>query len=402
MSNHSFDVIVIGGGIVGLSTAMQLLGLRPDLRLAVLEKEDAVARHQSGHNSGVIHSGVYYKPGSLKAKMCVEGAAAMVEFCRQHALPLQICGKVIVATSNEELPRLQTLFERGQSNGVPGLRMLAAEEVREIEPHCACLRGMHVPGTGITDYAEVCRKYAEIIQSRGGSVFTSCGVNGIAQRGKDLVLQTAQGEFVTPYAVNCAGLHSDRVSRLAGRQPEVIIVPFRGEYYDLIPEREHLVKGLIYPVPDPQFPFLGVHLTRRARGGVDAGPNAVLALKREGYHRTDFNLRDFAETLSFPGFWKMSGRYWRQGADEFRRSFSKDLFVSALQRLVPELTAKDLVADGAGVRAQALRPDGFLVDDFQFVQAEHMLHVWNVPSPAATASIPIGRNLAGLVIQGLN
>lgn len=402
MSNHSFDVAIIGGGIVGLSTAMQLLGLRPDLRLAVLEKEEAVARHQSGHNSGVIHSGVYYKPGSLKAKMCVEGAAAMVEFCRQHSLPLQICGKVIVATSNEELPRLQTLFERGQSNGVPGLRMLSAEEVREIEPHCACLRGLHVPGTGITDYAEVCRKYTEIIESRGGSVLTSSGVNGIAPRGTELVLKTARGEFVTRYAVNCAGLHSDRVSRLAGRRPEVVIVPFRGEYYDLVPEREHLVKGLIYPVPDPQFPFLGVHLTRRARGGVDAGPNAVLALKREGYHRTDFNLRDFAETLSFPGFWKMSGRYWRQGADEFRRSFSKDLFVNALQRLVPELTANDLVADGSGVRAQALRPDGFLVDDFQFVQAERMLHVWNVPSPAATASIPIGRNLAGLVIQGLN
>ncbi|PYV54258.1 MAG: L-2-hydroxyglutarate oxidase [Acidobacteria bacterium] len=402
MSDRSFDVIVIGGGIVGLSTAVQLLGLRPDIRLLVLEKEDAVAKHQSGHNSGVIHSGVYYKPGSLKAKMCVEGAAAMVEFCREHNLPLQICGKVIVATTDEEMPRLQVLFERGQSNGVPGLRLLTCEQVREIEPHCASLRGLHVPGTGITDYAEVCRKYAAIIQARGGSVLTSSGVINIAQRSAELALETKRGEFLTRYAVNCAGLQSDRISRMAGRRPDVKIVPFRGEYYDLIPERENLVKGLIYPVPDPQFPFLGVHLTRRARGGVDAGPNAVLALKREGYGRMDFSLRDFTDTLAFPGFWRMAGRYWRQGTDEFRRSFSKQLFVNALQRLVPELTANDLVADGSGVRAQALRPDGYLVDDFQFVQTQHMLHVWNVPSPAATASIPIGRTLAGLVIQGLN
>ena len=400
MPDQVFDIVVIGGGIVGLSTAMHATRALPQLRLLLVEKEDSVARHQSGHNSGVIHSGIYYKPGSLKAKFCVEGAAAMVEFCRAHNLPHEVCGKVIVATNEAEIPRLKVLWERGQANGLAGVRMLQKEQLREIEPHCSGVLGVLVPSTGITDYAGVSRKYSEIVAAQGGTVSTGTEVRRV-RRGTEMMVETTRGVFAARYVINCAGLHSDRVSRMAGQKPEVRIVPFRGEYYDLIPERTHLVRTLIYPVPDPKFPFLGVHFTRRIQGGVDAGPNAVLAFKREGYKRTDFNLKDLAGTLTYPGFWRMAGKYWRDGAGEFHRSLSKKAFVKALQQLVPEIVSSDLVADGSGVRAQAVRPDGSLVDDFQFVQADRMLHVWNVPSPAATASLPIGRHIAEMARQGM-
>ena len=400
MPDQHFDIVVIGGGIVGLATALQFGRVFPKLRLVLVEKEDRVARHQSGHNSGVIHSGIYYKPGSLKAKLCVEGAAAMVAFCREHAIPVEICGKIIVATSAEEVPRLQGLMERGQANGIAGLELLDKARVREIEPHCGGVGWLHVPGTGSTDYVAVCQKYAELIVMQGGTVSTGTRVTGIVRRNGETVIETARGSLGTKYLINCAGLHSDRVSRLAGEKTEVTIVPFRGEYYDLVAEREHLVRGLIYPVPDLRFPFLGVHFTRRVGGGVDAGPNAVLAFKREGYRRTDFNLKDAAATFAYSGFWHMAAKYWRSGAGEFYRSFHKPAFVRALQTLLPEIGSADLIADGSGVRATAVARDGSLVDDFQFVCSQDILHVWNVVSPAATASLPIGREIVRIAQQG--
>jgi (S)-2-hydroxyglutarate dehydrogenase len=400
MPDQRCDIVVIGGGIVGLSTAMQFCRRFPKLRLLLVEKEDRVARHQSGHNSGVIHSGIYYKPGSLKAKLCVEGAAAMVVFCRQHGIPVEICGKIIVATSAEEIPRLQGLLERGQANGITGLKLLDKAQMREIEPHCGGMGWLHVPGTGITDYVAVCQKYAELIGAQGGTVLTGTEVTGVARSDGETVVETNRGSIGAKYLINCAGLHSDRVSRMAGEKTEVTIVPFRGEYYDLVPEREHLVRGLLYPVPDLRFPFLGVHFTRRVGGGVDAGPNAVLAFKREGYRRTDFSLQDAATTFGYSGFWHMAGKYWRSGAGEFYRSFHKPAFVRALQTLLPEIRSSDLVADGAGVRATAVSPDGSLVDDFQFVCSQNMLHVWNVVSPAATASLPIGREIVRMAQEG--
>jgi len=374
----------------------------PQLRLAVLEKENEVARHQSGHNSGVIHSGIYYKPGSLKARLCVEGAAAMVEFCRQHSIAYEICGKVIVATSEAELSRLQELHRRGVANGLQGIRELGPEELRELEPHAAGIRALHVPGTGITDYPAVCRKYAEIITANGGQMLTSAKVTGIVRHEREMVLETTRGTFAAEYVINCAGLHSDRMVRLAGERPEVAIIPFRGEYYELAREREHLVRGLIYPVPDPALPFLGVHFTRHVHGGVEAGPNAVLAFSREGYRHSDTDAGDILTMLTFPGFWRMGMRQWRTGVDEFYRSLHKEAFAKALQKLLPEITSADLRPGGAGVRAQAVRRDGALVDDFQFVQGEKMLHVCNVPSPAATASIPIGRTIIEMAERAVN
>ena len=400
MPDQGFDIVVIGGGIVGLATALQFGRAFPKLRLLLVEKEDRVARHQSGHNSGVIHSGIYYKPGSLKAKLCVEGAAAMAAFCREHGIPLEICGKIIVAINAEEVPRLQGLLQRGQANGIAGLKLLDKAQAREIEPQCGGVGWLHVPGTGITDYVAVCQKYAELIVAQGGTVNTGTQVTGIVHRNGETVIETSRGSLQTKYVINCAGLHSDRVSRLAGEKTEVTIVPFRGEYYDLVPVREHLVRGLIYPVPDLRFPFLGVHFTRRVGGGVDAGPNAVLAFKREGYRRTDFSLRDAATTFAYSGFWQMAAKYWRSGAGEFYRSFHKPAFVRALQTLLPEISSSDLVADGSGVRATAVARDGSLVDDFQFLCAHNMLHVWNVVSPAATASLPIGREIVRMAQQG--
>jgi L-2-hydroxyglutarate oxidase len=402
MIDGQFDIIVIGAGIIGLSAAMEAAARFPHLRLAVLEKESRVAEHQSGHNSGVIHSGIYYKPGSLKARMCVEGASLMLEFCRRHGIPFQICGKLIVATSQTELPRLEELQRRSRANNVQAVVSLEPEQLREIEPHSNGVRALHVPGTGITDYAAVCQKYAELMAGNGGQLLLSAKVTRICKRGGEIIVETSRGAYACDFLINCAGLHSDRISRMAGQRPEMAIIPFRGEYYELAPEKSGLVKGLIYPVPDPALPFLGVHFTRRVYGGVEAGPNAVLALRREGYRRTDANARDVLSMLTFSGFWRMGAKYWRTAVEEFCRSLSKKASLRALQRLVPELQSSDLHAGGSGVRAQAVHRDGSLVDDFQFVQGENMLHVCNVPSPAATASIPIGRAIIDIVQEQLD
>jgi L-2-hydroxyglutarate oxidase LhgO len=399
MTDSRHDVTIIGGGIVGLAVGLEITKRFPRLHLLLLEKENRVGQHQSSHNSGVIHSGIYYQPGSLKAKLCVEGARAMVEFCRAHDIPHQVCGKVIVATHEEEFAGLEELRRRGETNGLTGVHAIGPEQLREIEPHAGGLRALVVPSTGITDYGAVCAKYAELIRAQGGIILTSTAVTGLRQLADDIVVETGGPTFSTTYLINCAGLFSDRISRMAGEEPDIMIVPFRGEYYDLIPERAQLVRALIYPVPDPRFPFLGVHFTRRIGGSVDAGPNAVLAFRREGYRRTDFNLNDVASSLGFPGFWRMAARHWRSGLDEFRRSFSKSEFVYALQRLVPEVREKDLVPGSSGVRAQALKRDGTLVEDFQFVPSGKMLHVLNVPSPAATSSLLIGRYIVAIAAE---
>ncbi len=399
MTDSNYHVAIVGGGIVGLAVALEITRRWPQQRLLLLEKESRVGQHQSGHNSGVIHSGVYYKPGSLKAKLCVDGARAMVAFCAEYGIPHEICGKVIVATREDELSGLEELGRRGEANGLAGLRVIGSDELREIEPHACGLRALVVPSTGITDYGAVCEKYAELIAARGATILTSAEVTGIRESSDEIIAETARGVFSASALINCAGLFSDRVSRMSGRQPDVIIVPFRGEYYDLVPERSSLVRALIYPVPDPRFPFLGVHFTRRINGVVDAGPNAVLAFRREGYRRTDFSPRDLASALAFSGFWRMAAKHWRSGLDEFHRSLSKRKFVHALQRLLPDLREQDLVPGGSGVRAQALNRDGTLVDDFSFVPSGRMLHVLNVPSPAATASLEIGCVIGGLAAQ---
>jgi L-2-hydroxyglutarate oxidase len=387
-------VIVIGGGIVGLSTAMALATGAPPIAPLVLEKEPQLAAHQTGHNSGVIHSGLYYKPGSLKARFCVEGAREIVAFARERGIAHEICGKVVVATRPEELPRLEELHRRGVANGTSGLAMIGPEELREIEPHAAGLRALRVASTGIIDFPAVARAYADEVRKHGGEIRTGARVLGIRRDGADWVVETTAGAERARHLINCAGLHSDTLARLAGTPPPVRIVPFRGEYYELVPEREDLVKALIYPVPDPAFPFLGVHFTRMVKGGVEAGPNAVLAFKREGYRRTDFAARDAWDTFSYPGFWHLARKYWRTGAGEFHRSFRKSAFVRALQRLLPELREADLRPAGAGVRAQAIDPRGALVDDFSIQAIGGIVHVLNAPSPAATASLPIGRAIA--------
>jgi (S)-2-hydroxyglutarate dehydrogenase len=390
---NKFDLLIIGGGIVGLATALEVTRRFPALRLAVLEKEATLAAHQSGHNSGVIHSGLYYRPGSLKAKLCVTGAEAMVAFCREHGIPHEICGKVVVATSDRELPALEELQRRGQANGVPGLAMVGPERLRELEPHTAGLRALHVPSTGITDYAAVTRKYAELVAAANGSVLTGTEVVGIARGSGEVVVETTRGDYPAGFLINCAGLYSDRVSRMAGADTEVRIIPFRGEYYEIAPSRRSLVRGLIYPVPDPDLPFLGVHFTRRVDGSIEAGPNAVLALRREGYRKTDISLGELGQAMGFAGFWRMARKFWKVGAEEYYRSLHKPAFVKALQKLVPEIRSQDLERGGAGVRAQSVDRAGKLVDDFRFAVSERAVHVVNVPSPAATASLMIAKEI---------
>ncbi len=393
----TYDIAVIGGGIVGLSFAMQAGERFPKLRIAVLEKEAGVARHQTGHNSGVIHSGIYYKPGSLKAQLCVAGAREMVGFCSQHGIRYEVCGKLIVATNSEEAARLDELLARGVANGLDGLRLMERNAMLEMEPHVGGVRALHVPSTGITDYAVVASKYAEIATACGAEVKTNVEVVGFGRLEDAIAVRTRAGDFLARYVVNCAGLYSDRVARMAGDDPGMMIVPFRGEYYDLVTARQNLVRGLIYPLPDPRYPFLGVHFTRRIHGNVDAGPNAVLAFRREGYRFRDFNLGEALEVVWDAGFRAMARREWKNGLMEFRRSLRKREFVRSCQRLVPKVRMEDMTRGGAGVRAQAVAPDGTLVDDFRFVTRERFLHVLNVPSPAATASLPIGREILKMV-----
>jgi L-2-hydroxyglutarate oxidase len=386
-----FDVAIVGAGIVGLATAMELVGRRPDLRVVVLEKEDTVAAHQTGNNSGVIHAGLYYKPGSLKAQMAVQGARVMVEFCQEHGLPHELCGKVVVATEEDELPRLEELYRRGTANGVPGLTRISPEEIREHEPHTTGIGGLFSPRTGIVDYKAVTQTYAQIAESKGGEVRLGNEVTGIQNSPDGLVVETTGDEVHTTALINCAGLQSDLIAKMTGRTHGQRIVPFRGEYYELVPESQNLVRGLIYPVPDPDFPFLGVHFTKRIGGTVEAGPNAVLAFAREGYRKTDFSVGHVLSLLAFRGFWIMGSRYWRMGVGEMYRSWSKRAFVAALQGLLPELDMDDVRPGGAGVRAQAMDRDGNLLDDFSIIEMPNVIHVLNAPSPAATASIVIGR-----------
>lgn len=394
------DVAVVGGGLVGAGTALAL-SAREGLKVAILEAEDRLAAHQSGHNSGVIHSGLYYKPGSLKAILCVEGARDLYRFCAEEGIAHQRCGKLVVATDPAELPRLDELERRGAANGLEGVRRLRAEEIRDFEPHAAGIAALHVPQTGIADYPAVTRAYGRKVEERGGTVWTGARVRAVRREGTGLAVETTRGTVACRLLVNCAGLQADRVARLCGAPVDVRVIPFRGEYYELVPERQDLVRGLIYPVPDPRFPFLGVHLTRRVKGGVEAGPNAVLALRREGYRWRDVSVRDLAETAAWPGFWKLAGRFWKTGAYEVRRSMRKPVFVRDLQRLVPEIRDRDLHRAGAGVRAQALDRNGALVDDFRIVTSERAVHILNAPSPAATASLAIGRKIAETAFAAL-
>ena len=393
-----YDILIIGGGIVGLATTMAL-SEKKNIKLCVIEAEEKLAAHQTGNNSGVIHSGLYYKPGSLKAKNCVEGREAMYQFCKDHDIAHDRCGKIVVATRTDEIPALDELERRGQANGLKGLRRLKAEELKEFEPHVTGIGGLIVPETGIVDYEQASNKFGEIIINAGQQIKMSTSFLNLHKVSNELIVETNNGSFSTKNLINCGGLQSDRIAKQCGLDPGIRIVPFRGEYYTLKPERTSLVKNLIYPVPDPAFPFLGVHFTRMIKGGVEAGPNAVLSFKREGYNKFSFSFKDSLDTFSYPGFLLLASKFMKMGLGEFYRSYNKGAFVRTLQRLIPELQSDDIVPGGAGVRAQALERSGSLVDDFRFVQDEHMIHVLNAPSPAATASISIGKKIAGMAIE---
>jgi L-2-hydroxyglutarate oxidase len=389
-----YDVAIIGAGIVGLATAVELLTRHPALRLIVLEKEPEIARHQTGHNSGVIHSGIYYAPGSLKARLCVTGRAKLLAFCDAHGVPYELCGKVVVATDEEELPRLDQLAERGRANGVPGLELIGPERLRELEPHAVGIKALYSPATGIVDFSRVARAYAQEVTAQGGEIRTNHAVTAITQRGGHNRIETSAGDVTVRGIISCAGLEADRVARLTGAPRTPQIVPFRGDYYVLRHERRAWVKGMIYPVPDPRFPFLGVHFTRRTDGAIWLGPNAVLAFAREGYRRRDVNVRDLAEILQYRGFRTLARQYWRTGMDELYRDFRKAAFLTALQRYMPQLAMDDLLPGPSGVRAQALGEDGTLVDDLVVHVEDGAVHVRNAPSPAATSSLAIGELIA--------
>ncbi len=394
-----FDVTVIGGGIVGLATALQIQKAKPSLKILLIEKEDKLALHQTGNNSGVIHSGLYYKPGSLKAINCIKGYHLLISFCKENEIPFDLCGKIVVATEERELPLLENLFVRGQQNGLENLKKLSKEELREHEPHVHGLEGIFVPQTGIVDYTSVALKYAEILQKNGAVIKLGERVMKINNQASQSEVVTNKSSYAAKLVINCAGLYSDRVARLTVADLNVKIIPFRGEYFILKKEKEHLVKNLIYPVPDPNFPFLGVHFTRMAKGGVEAGPNAVLAFRREGYKKSDINLAELTESLAWPGFQKVAAKYWRTGFGEMYRSFSKAAFTKALQKLIPEIKENDLTEGGAGVRAQACSRDGGLVDDFLILEEKNVINVCNAPSPAATSSLAIGETIASLALK---
>jgi len=395
------DVIVIGGGIVGLATAYKLLEQKPGLKLRILEKEKSIGLHQSGHNSGVIHSGIYYKPGSMKAKNCRRGVEELLLFCDKFNVQYDLCGKVIVAVNLEEVNRLDALYKRGLENGISDVRIVDSQELKDLEPHATGIKAIHVPSTGIINYTSVVDELAKQIIKRGGEIKTKATVKGFVRKAGECIVNTQTYDYPTGLVINCAGLYSDKIAQLAGENSSISIIPFRGEYYVLKPESRHLVNSLIYPVPDPKFPFLGVHFTRRIDGSVEAGPNAVLATAREGYRRRDFSFQETWELLTNPGFWKIGRNYWKTGMGEYTRSLFKPLFVKALQHLVPAIQGSDLAPGGSGVRAQAMDETGKLLDDFCIVQSERFIHVLNAPSPAATASFAIGSTIAAQAFQNI-
>jgi len=395
----TYDVLIVGAGIIGLATALKIKEKKPELSVVVLDKEEAIAQHQTGNNSGVIHSGLYYKPGSQKAINCIRGYKMLIEFCDTHQIDYELCGKVVVAIDETELPELEKLYKRGLEHGLKGLKMLDRAGIKKYEPHISGIKGFFVPQTGIVNYSLVAAKMAEVFKAAGGKIMLNSKVTKVDKTDASLTVRTKNKSFETSYLVNCAGLYSDKVARINGDKEPIKIVPFRGEYFKLSKEKEYLIKNLVYPVPDPNFPFLGVHFTRMKKGGVEAGPNAVLAYKREGYKKTQINLIEFFETLAWPGFRKVAAKYWRTGMGEFYRSYSKKAFTKALQRLLPEITAKDLVPGGAGVRAQACDKDGGLLDDFAIYESDRTVNVYNAPSPAATSSLAIGTTIADITLK---
>lgn len=395
------DVIIAGAGIVGLATALKILESRPGTKLLVLEKETGEARHQTGNNSGVIHSGIYYKPGSLKALNCITGYNQLLDFCNRNNVKYDICGKVIVAINDAELPRLESIYGRGIANGLEKIRYIGKDELKEIEPHAYGIKAIHVPYTGIIDYKEVSKKYAELILNAGGELRFSEKVVNVKDSGGRIEIATRNSSFNTKVFINCCGLQSDEVAGLSEKRIDTRIIPFRGEYYKIKPERRYLVKHLIYPVPDPAFPFLGVHFTRMTNGEVEAGPNAVLSFKKEGYSKTSFSVKDSFKTFTWKGFYSIASKYYKTGFGEFKRSFSKKAFVKALQKLMPEITADDLIPGGAGVRAQAISIDGKLIDDFLIHDSGRIVNVLNAPSPAATSSLAIGQAIAEKILNKL-
>lgn len=395
-----YDIAIIGAGIVGLATAYKIVKAQPNLRICVIEKESDLGLHQTSTNSGVIHSGIYYKPGSLKAINCKKGYDELLIFTKEHGIPHDICGKVIVATGKSELPSLDNIFKRGEANGMTGIRLISADECKEIEPHVCCEKAIWVPQTGIIDFPAMARKYAELIQNQGNTLLFNHQVMNIVKQNNGIVIETTpyfennMSEIEAKLVINCAGLYADKIAKLTQPEINVQVLPFRGEYFELKKEKEYLVNNLIYPVPNPNFPFLGVHFTRMIHGGIEAGPNAVFAFKREGYKRTDVDFTELWETLRFSGFRKIAAKYWREGLDELHRSYSKRAFVKTLQKLIPDIQSADITEGGAGVRAQACDAQGNLIDDFMILETKSVINVWNAPSPAATASLAIGESVA--------